>query len=208
MKNALLLIGAGGHARSCIDVIEQEGRFAIGGLVGVASEAGSIVLGYRVIGTDGDIASFADLYTSAVVTVGQVKSADARIRLFEMLLASGLNAATIVSPQAYVSRHATIGEGTIVMHGAVVNAGARVGKNCILNSQSLIEHDAEIRDHCHISTSAVVNGGASVGVGTFVGSGAVVRESVHLGEKCVIGMGERVLADCPDGAKKPGSAKS
>ena len=27
-KLPILLIGAGGHARACIDVIEQEGRFA------------------------------------------------------------------------------------------------------------------------------------------------------------------------------------
>ena len=31
---AMLLLGAGGHARACIDVIELEGRFSVAGLVG------------------------------------------------------------------------------------------------------------------------------------------------------------------------------
>jgi len=37
----LLLIGGGGHYRSCIDVIEQDGRFRIAGIVDKASDAGS-----------------------------------------------------------------------------------------------------------------------------------------------------------------------
>ena len=40
-KFELLLIGAGGHCRSCIDVIEQEGRFRIAGVVDKVGEAES-----------------------------------------------------------------------------------------------------------------------------------------------------------------------
>ncbi len=36
----LILIGAGGHARACIDAIEQEGIYKIAGLVGLAQEVG------------------------------------------------------------------------------------------------------------------------------------------------------------------------
>jgi len=35
MKKELILIGGGGHCTACIDVIEQEGRFAIAGIVDV-----------------------------------------------------------------------------------------------------------------------------------------------------------------------------
>ena len=38
--SAVLLVGAGGHARACIDVIETEGRFKIAGLVGRSEEVG------------------------------------------------------------------------------------------------------------------------------------------------------------------------
>jgi len=33
MKEKIILIGGGGHCKSCIDVIEQEGRFIIAGIV-------------------------------------------------------------------------------------------------------------------------------------------------------------------------------
>ena len=44
----ILLVGAGGHAMACIDVIELEGRFVVAGLVGEEREVGSHVLGYAV----------------------------------------------------------------------------------------------------------------------------------------------------------------
>ena len=199
----ILLLGAGGHARACIDVIEQEGRFTIAGLVGLPSERGARVLGYPVLGTDADLAGLLHDYTHALITVGQIKTAEPRMRLFNLLQENGCALPVVVSPRAYVSPHATVGAGTIVMHGAVVNAAAVVGRNCIINSQSLVEHDAVVGDHCHISTAAAINSGVHIGSATFIGSNSSVRQIVSIGEGCLIGMGQRVLADCEAGTHMP-----
>lgn len=198
-KRSLLLVGAGGHARSCIDVIELEDRFKIVGLLGLIDEVGTFVLDYPVIGTDDELPELAKKVGNAVVTLGQIKTPEPRMRVFQQLVASGCGLPVIQSPRAYVSRHARLGAGTMVMHGAVVNAGAEVGRNCIINSQALIEHDATIGDHCHIATAAVMNGEVRVGEGSFIGSGTVVRQGLRLGARCLIGMGQRVWADCADG---------
>jgi sugar O-acyltransferase (sialic acid O-acetyltransferase NeuD family) len=200
---ALLMLGAGGHARACIEVVEQDGRFTIGGLLGAPTEVGTSVLGYPVLGADQDVATLAGGYMDALVTVGQIKTATVRVRLFETILRLGLNAPTIVSPRAYVSRHASLGRGTIVMHGAVVNAGAVIGENCIVNSLSLVEHDVVVGDHCHVATGALINGGVRMGSGTFIGSGATVRQELAIGARCVVGMGQRVLADLADDSQLP-----
>lgn len=197
-KFELLLIGAGGHCRSCIDVIEQEGRFHIAGIVDkaeaeVKTEVEAEVLGYPVIGTDDDLPELRKKYQYALVTVGQIKSPDVRIRLYQRLVELDFELPAIISPLAYVSKHASIGQGTIIMHHALVNAGAKVGDNCIINTKALIEHDTIIEDHCHIATGAVVNGGVVVGRGSFVGSNSVSLESVTIGKNCVIGGGARVL---------------
>lgn len=199
----ILLIGAGGHARACIDVIELEGRFEVAGLLGVPEEVGRIVLGYSIIGSDDDLVSAASRIGCALVTVGQIKSPRLRIELFTRLTQVGCALPTIVSPRGYVSKHATIGAGSIVMHGAVVNAGATIGNNCILNSLALIEHDSQVSDHCHVSTLAAVNSGVRIGAGTFVGSGVTVRQGVRIGTNCVIGMGQRIFRDCVDGERLP-----
>ncbi len=76
-KPSILLIGAGGHAQSCIDVIEQEGKFQIAGLVGLPQEVGSNTFGYPVLGTDSDLPNLRKEIQYALVTVGQIKTAKA-----------------------------------------------------------------------------------------------------------------------------------
>lgn len=200
---SILLLGAGGHARACIDVIEAQGRFTIAGLIGLAPEVGDTVLGYPVLGADEDMPTLLAACAGGVVTVGQIKTPAPRIRLFEALARVGRTLPAIVSPAACVSRHATLGEGTMVLPGAVVNAGAVIGRNCIINSLSLVEHDAQIGDHCHIATGARINSGVRVGHGSFIGSGTVVRQGLSIGRNCVVGMGLSVLTDCPDDSRLP-----
>jgi sugar O-acyltransferase (sialic acid O-acetyltransferase NeuD family) len=202
----ILLIGAGGHAAACIDVIESQGHYAVAGLIGMASEVGGDVLGYPVLGADTDLPALAARFGHALVAVGHIKTAEPRMRIFERLLELNCATPSIVSPRANVSRHARVGAGTIVMHGAIVNARAVIGRNCILNSQSLIEHDAQVADHCHVATAAAVNGAVTIGAGSFVGSQSSIRQGVRIGARCIIGMGERVLRDCADGTTLPATA--
>lgn len=180
-KPEIILVGAGGHCRSCIDVIEQENRFAIAGVVDrPETEQDDDVLGYPVLGSDDDLPALRRKYEYALVTVGQIHSAAIRIKLFNQLLSLGFVLPSIVSPLGYVSKHANVGAGTIVMHHALINAGARVGDNGIVNTKALIEHDAVIGDHCHVSTGAIVNGGASIENESFIGSQSCIAQSVWL----------------------------
>jgi sugar O-acyltransferase (sialic acid O-acetyltransferase NeuD family) len=202
-KPAIVLIGAGGHSLACIDVIELSGLFQIEAIVGNAGEAGQQRLGYPVLGGDECLERLAGASRSALICVGQLKSPQTRIGLFERVQALGFNIPVVISPLAWVSPHARIGAGSIIMHGAIVNAGAVVGSNCIINTRALVEHGAAIGDHCHISTGAILNGDVQVGNGCFVGSNASVRQKIRIGERCVIGLGQAVVADCPDDAWLP-----
>jgi sugar O-acyltransferase (sialic acid O-acetyltransferase NeuD family) len=176
MKEKIILIGGGGHCRSCIDVIEQEGRFTIAGIVDVPEKKQHNVLGYPVIGSDADFKELMKICSNVLITLGQIKSPTRRMELFNELMQIGARFPVIQSPLAYVSPHARIGEGTIVMHHALIDAGVKIGRNCIINNKALVEHDAVIGDHCHISTGAIVNGGVVIGSGSFFGSGAVAKE--------------------------------
>lgn len=194
-KPKLILIGAGGHADACIDVIEQHGGYQIGGLIGKQEEVHSNHFGYEVIGTDGDLPLLVKDYPFALITVGQIKTPDHRIRLYQQAIELGFQLPTIVSPRAHVSHHANVGAGCIVMHGAIVNAGATVGNNCIINTRALLEHDVAVADHCHISTGAILNGDVKIGAGSFIGSGSIIKQGLMLGQRCIVGMGVSVRHD-------------
>jgi sugar O-acyltransferase (sialic acid O-acetyltransferase NeuD family) len=198
-RQGILVVGAGGHAVSCIDVIEKAGIFRVVGLVASAEEVGAVVCGYDVLMTDDDLdASIAGITPAALVAVGQIKTAGVRIRLFNRLRQLGFALPVIISPNASISERTTLGAGTIAMHGCVINAGVDIGENCIINSCALIEHGARIGAHCHVATRAIVNGDATIGEGTFVDSGAVLRHGIRIGRHCVIGMGAVVRNDVPD----------
>lgn len=178
----IILIGGGGHCKSAIDVIEQEKKYKIHGIVDKPKFLGSKILGYKVIGSDLDLEYFAKKYKNAIITGGQIKSPSVRIKLFKLARKAGFKFPPIISPRAYVSKHSNIGVGTIVMHNAIVNSNVSIGKNCIINTKSLIEHDCEISDHCHISTSATINGSVKIKSKCFIGSNATVRDGITIKE--------------------------
>ena len=176
MKN-LILIGGGGHCKACIDVIEQTEQFDIVGVLDKPEFVGENVLGYNILGSDDMIESLAQKNHEFLITVGQIRTHQIRQKLFGKLLECNASLATVISPRAYVSEYATVGQGTIVMHDALISVSAKIGQNCIINSKALIEHDVVVEDHCHISTAAVLNGGVSIKKGTFFGSNAVSTEN-------------------------------
>ena len=176
----ILLIGGGGHCKSCIDVIEQENRYKIAGIIDKKELVGQEILGYKVIGCDEDLPKLFKKYQNAIITVGQIKSNDLRMRLFNTLKDIGYKLPVIKSPLAYVSKYSSIGEGTIIMHQALINTNTKIGKNCIINTKALIEHDCIVEDNCHISTSAVINGGVIVKKNTFVGSNSTIKEYIKI----------------------------
>ena len=108
-------------------------------------------------------------YDHALVTVGQIKSASTRLRLFDLLSDLGFKLPVIISPRSYISRNCKIGAGSIIMHDVIVNANAKIGKNCIINNKTLIEHDVTVNDHCHIATGVLINGDVNIGRESFIG---------------------------------------
>jgi len=190
--NKIILIGGGGHCKSVIDVIEQEARFEIAGIIDKPELLGSKILGYPVIGNDFDLGSLAKKYQNALITVGQIKSALARIKLYDLAIKAGFALPSIVSPNAYISKHSKIGNGTVIMGNVMVNANVSIGDNCIINSKALIEHDCLISSHCHISTNAIINGGVTIGSKSFIGSNVTTKNNIIIKENSFIKAGSLV----------------
>lgn len=188
--NPLILIGGGGHCKSVLEAAESAG-YNILGVLDMPEEVGKQILSTKVIGTDDDIPAYVDK-AEFVITVGFIKNPSTRIKLYNRVKEVGGKLATIIASSACVSKYATIGEGTVVLHQAFVNAGAKVGCNVILNTATNIEHDAVIGNHCHISTGTMVNGECKVGERCFIGSQSVLANCITVGDDIIIGAGSLV----------------
>ena len=190
----ILLIGDGGHCRSCIEVLNNCPEYEPWGVISAEPLVGDL-LGVPIVGSDRDLENLLKETEWCLITLGQIFTASARIRLFEAAKALGAKFPSIISTSCVCSSFAQVGEGSILMHGTVVNANASIGKNCVINTRSVIEHDAMVGDHCHISVGAILNGAVRVGDECFIGSGAILREGITVERGAVIGAGVRVMRD-------------
>tara|TARA_B100000941_G_C28389116_1_gene491649 strand:+ start:257 stop:862 length:606 start_codon:yes stop_codon:yes gene_type:complete len=180
----IILIGAGGHCNSCIDVIELEKKYKIIGLVDDKKKIKN--LKYKILGNDKNLNFLLAKSKFAHISIGQIKNVKKREEIFLNLKKIGFKIPSIISPLAYVSPKAKIGEGTIVMHGAIINRGAVIGKNCIVNTKALIEHDAFVGNNCHVSTRSTLNGGVILGNNSFIGSHAILKQNIKVGKNCFV----------------------
>ncbi len=195
----LILVGGGGHCKSCIDVIESTKEYEIVGILDRNTENMTHILGYPIIGNDDLIPSLAEQGYEFLITVGQIKSTAIRIKLFDYIAQSGGKLATVVASTAYVSKYATIGAGSIIMHQAFVNAEAVVGTNGLINTKAVLEHETKVGNNCHISVNAVLNGAVTVGDNCFIGSNATVHQGVSISPNTLIGAGAVVSKSLASG---------
>ena len=192
-KKSLVLLGGGGHCKSCIDVIESTDQWQIAGVLEKENALNNAVLDYPILGDDTLIDTYVEEGFFFLITVGQIKSSDIRSRLYQSLQDKEAKLATIISPRAIVSRHAQIGKGTIVHHSSFINASSRIGENCIINSSANIEHDTVVGNNTHVSTGVILNGNVVVGNNCFIGSGTIISNGVIISDDVIVGAGSLVL---------------
>ena len=196
----LLLIGAEGHARAVVDVVEAEGRYQIAGLIDSFQPAGSERLGYRILGAEHDVPALCEQYGIAALFVA-IGDNFQRLAMIERLQAAvpALPLATCVHPQAWVSPTATLGAGSVVMPGAILVGGCRVGVGCILNTASSLDHDSVMEEGASLAPGVHTGGGVHLGRRCFVGVGASVVQGIRVGQDSLIGAGSVVLSEIPPG---------
>jgi len=197
MTNKIVLVGGGGHCKACIDVIETT-NFEISGIIDNDID-NRHVLNYRIIGNDDGLKELAKSGHFFLVTVGQVKDPEPRVKLFRKIKEANGMLARVIAGSALISKYSSIGEGTIAMHQSIINSSTKIGDNCIINNKALIEHDCIIGDHTHISTGSIVNGGCTIGSRVFIGSNSVIAQEVQVADNVVIGAGSVVIKDITEG---------
>lgn len=195
--NKLICVGAGGHAQSVLGcILESFDDIDVALIDNDKKKHNSHIFGVGIIGDDTLIPELVNNgFNSFLITVGVIKPSPTRQHIYKNLLDLNLNPYTFISPYAYVSSHAQIGHGSVIMPNVAINAGAIIGDNCIVNTGCVIEHDAIVKDHCHIAPGAVICGAASVDKNSYIGANAVVNQTLRIGRDTIVGSGAVVTKD-------------
>ncbi len=201
---AIVIIGAGGHAKVLLDALLDAGQTVRGLLDADASRHGTSVLGKPVLGDDSWLEATPPQTLQLVNGLGSNGPVTAKRSAFERAKAAGYDFATVQHPTAVVGRDVVLGEGAQLLARTVVEAGCCLGVNVTINTGAIVNHDCRIGDHVHVAPGAIVLGGVQLGEATHVGAGATILPGLKIGSACVIGAGAVVVKNLPDGSTVAG----
>ena len=208
MKEKIILLGRGGHAKSVVDVIEASGNYTIIGFIDKAEERNFEYRGYSIIGCDADLLKFykAGIH-HAFVCIGFLGQGNIRDLLYDRLKQIGYHLPVLTDPTAVLASDVQVGEGSFIGKRDEINSGAAIGKMAIINTSAVVEHDSKVGGFSHISVNSTLCGEVSVGKKCFVGAGSTIVQGIKIGNNCLIGAGSVVLKDVMSGKKVYGIVK-
>lgn len=196
----LVVVGAGGHGRELLDVVEavlvaEPGRWDLRGVVD--DDPGPLpLLQRRGIAHLGPVAALAEHDVAYALGVGDGAQ---RRALDERITEWGRTPATLVHPAASVGSDVHLGPGTLLAAGARLTTNVRTGRHVHLNVNATASHDCRLGDHVTCNPGAVLAGAVTVGDASTIGAGAVVRQGTTIGAGATVGAGAAVVADVDPG---------
>lgn len=203
---ALLLLGAGGHARVVAETAFSTGRFSsiaflddrCTGPAQLPDQLGWPVIGPFAAALDPQIRH---QFPAALVAIG---NAAVRMQWLPRLAAAGYELPIVIHPTAWVSPSAQLSAGSVVFAQAAIQAQAVIGSGAILNTGCSVDHDAQLGDGVHICPGARLAGEVQVGDRSWIGIGSSLIQQIRIGADVTVGAGAAVVRDLPGGVTAVG----
>lgn len=194
----IAIIGAGGHAREILDVLD-----AINAVKPTYDVQGYIVdAAYGEPGTrvnDKPILGGFDWFldNKDCATICAVGAPHLRFRLVNRAKKLGIPFCSIIHPSVIMTRWITIGEGVMIAAGCILTNNIHIGNHVHINLGCTINHDANIADFTTLSPGVHVPGNITCEEGCFIGTGVNFVEKKTIGAWSIIGAGSTITADVP-----------
>jgi sugar O-acyltransferase (sialic acid O-acetyltransferase NeuD family) len=191
-ENDLVIVGIGGHAGMCIDLLRQESKYKIVGFID-DNVTNDEKYGLKYLGNLSRIEELAkNGLCHVILGIGFVGNLKKREKIYNYLT-SFVRVPTIIHKSAIVEPSAKIDEGCQIMAGAIIGSNVLIGKNCIINSGVIVSHDSIISDGSHLTPGATLAGHVKIGRRVTVGMCATVYIGLEISDDHVIMNGKSVI---------------
>lgn len=199
MKEKIVLVGSGQHARVVLYNIKEQGKYeVICMLDSDESKIGQYVEGIKIVDTYDDLEVVSKKYETNkfFIAFGNMKY---RKKVFEHFVNNGWEAVNIIHPNAVVSPSAVIGKGVLIECGCLITPNPVIGDNVVINTGSQVNHDNIVENHVYIASGVVLSGGVTIKENTLLDDGVIVTLGRTVGANSLIGAGGVVTRDIQDG---------
>ena len=195
VKQKIIIIGASGHAKVVIDIVEKQGKYIIEGLLDDNRKKGEEILGYKILGTIKDLPQFTD--HKVIIAIGDNWT---RYQIYQKIMSiiPDNNFATAVHPSAQIGKNVTIGIGTVVMAGAIINCDTVIGNFTIINTKASIDHDCRMNNFSSLAPNVTTGGNVMIGEFSAISIGATIVHGMQVGSHSIIGAGALLIENCGD----------
>ncbi len=195
LEEGIIVVGAGGHAKVCIELLQAMGEqviYCIGN-----ENSPELCLGIPVLKGDAQLKSLrAEGYKRLFIALG---SNELREERAAFAIGEGYQLINAISPQAIISPSVSLGSGIAVMAGAIINADTVIADLAIINTGATVDHDCYIGKGVHIAPQCTLAGKVNIGRQSFLGVGCKVIPEIVIGEKVTAGAGSVIIANINSG---------
>lgn len=184
------VIGAGGHARSLLSLMEERDLFNVKGIYdnSFSSFPREIIGPSKLLGSVNELHNKQD---KIVLAVGKIKEKIDFAKEFKEKIYLG----NIISDQSLIRKDVKLGTANHIFPFVFLNSEVTIGHHCLINSRATVEHESKIGDFCHISVGAIICGRVCIGDNVFIGAGSVIKDGVNICNDVTIGAGSVVIKD-------------
>ena len=190
-KNDIVIMGIGGHASMCIDILLEQDEYNLVGFIDkFETKDKKYNLDYL-----GSIENLDNLISmglkNLIIGIGFSGNLKKRDKYYDELIKK-INIPTIIHKKAIVERTVEIEEGTQVMAGAIIGSYVTIESNCIINSGCVISHDSTIKKSSHLTPGAILAGMVKIGRRCTIGMGSTIYLGLEIPDDTVIINGQNI----------------
>lgn len=196
-EEPVIVLGAGGHTKVLIDVLNSLSVNILGITDNNPNLKNKSIFNIPIIGNDNEVLHYSTNKIKLVNGLGSTRSTAVREKLYKYFKKKGYSFSTLIHPSAIIAANVSLAEGAQVMAGAILQTNTIVGENSIINTGSSVDHDCFIGKHVHISPGVTICGCVQVDSGSHIGTGATIIQGIKIGSKSLIAAGSVVIRDVP-----------
>lgn len=206
MARGVVVVGAGGHAREVLDVIDAIND------AGSARDAVEVVavladplpepeqFAAYDIGPDrlGPVSALRDQPASVGYVIG-IGASDARARIDREHLGER-DCPVLIHPDTFLGRRRVeFGPGTVLFAQVGLTNHITLGRHVHVNRGSTVGHDSVLGDYVTVSPHTCISGNVTAEDEVFFGTASVANPGVRIGAGATVGSGGVVVRDVEPG---------
>jgi UDP-perosamine 4-acetyltransferase len=197
----LVIIGAGGHAISLLDLMRRS-KLVVKGYVSEKKAVDGNFFDLPWFGDDENFTSNEDPKEIKIVNaVGFMGGYNQRKQITEYYASLNFKFQTLIDSTSLISETASIGEGSQILANSYIGPNVVIGANSIINTGSIIEHDSKIGSNSHIAPGVTICGDCKIHENVFIGASATLINGIDIGANVIVGAGAVVVGHISENSK-------